>query len=165
MKKSRAKSKLIIISQYKYKALGKIGDIVSVKRGFARNLLVPQGFALYATQERLKNKTNLENEAIENFNKKNDEALNIMKILSAAKVIIPAEFLRVDSGNTLYSALKTNDIVYILNSTVLSPVNKSYQITPRNVILAKPIKKLGDHIIQIKLFNDHSFQMILPVHL
>ena len=57
--------------------VGNQGDVVNVKRGYARNYLVPRGFALYATPANLKNLNTIKNKLADEEQKLTEELKNL----------------------------------------------------------------------------------------
>jgi large subunit ribosomal protein L9 len=121
--------------------LGQMGDVVTVKDGYARNCLLPQKKALRATEENLKrfesNRTQLEARNLEL--KKEAEAV-AGKLNGKSFVAIR------QAGDTgqLYGSVTTRDIVDIVTAG-------GFSIDRRQVVLDKPIKTLGIHATRIAL--------------
>jgi large subunit ribosomal protein L9 len=121
--------------------LGQMGDVVTVKDGYARNFLLPQKKALRATEENLKrfesNRAQLEARNLEM--KKEAEAV-------AAKLEGQSFIAIRQAGDTgqLYGSVTTRDIVEIVTAG-------GFSIDRRQVVLDKPIKTLGLHAIRIAL--------------
>jgi large subunit ribosomal protein L9 len=121
--------------------LGQMGDVVTVKDGYARNFLLPQKKALRATEENLKrfesNRAQLEARNLEL--KKEAEAV-------AAKLDGQSFTAIRQAGDTgqLYGSVTTRDIVEIVTAG-------GFTIDRRQVVLDKPIKTLGIHSTRIAL--------------
>jgi large subunit ribosomal protein L9 len=121
--------------------LGQMGDVVTVKDGYARNFLLPQKKALRATEENLKrfesNRGQLEARNLEL--KKEAEAV-------AAKLDGQSFVAIRQAGDTgqLYGSVTTRDIVEIVTAG-------GFSIDRRQVVLDKPIKTLGLHAIRVAL--------------
>jgi large subunit ribosomal protein L9 len=134
---------------------GNIGDIVTVKDGFARNKLIPCGEAQRATEE---NKKEFERK------RKELEAAN-QKILSAAESIkerLGSDSISVvreaSSDMKLYGAVSPNDIAIALNEKY------SVNIEPRSIVMNKRIKEVGVcNDIYVKLHHDVIVQIELNV--
>ncbi|RCL03821.1 MAG: large subunit ribosomal protein L9 [Candidatus Tokpelaia sp. JSC161] len=121
--------------------LGKIGDIVNVKNGYARNFLLPQGKALRATEAKKKD-FEIKREQLESQNLKlQSEAEKIHNAITNKTFII----LR-SSGETgqLYGSVSARDIAEVV-------LEQGFNIIRRQVALNQPIKKTGIHNIQINL--------------
>jgi large subunit ribosomal protein L9 len=121
--------------------LGQMGDVVTVKDGYARNFLLPQKKALRATEENLKrfesNRAQLEARNLEL--KKEAEAV--------AEKLGGQSFVAIrQAGDTgqLYGSVTTRDIVETVTAG-------GFSIDRRQVVLDKPIKTLGLHTTRIAL--------------
>jgi len=121
--------------------LGSIGDVVSVKDGYARNFLLPQKKALRANEANKKvfeaNRDRLEKE---NAERRTDAESQGTKVEGAEIVLIRA------ASNTgqLYGSVSVRDIVNGL-------ADKGHAIDKKQVILGHPIKAIGMHDVTIAL--------------
>jgi large subunit ribosomal protein L9 len=142
-----------IILTEKVNNLGKLGDTVSVKDGYARNFLLPQGKAIRATKENLeifsKEKTKRESENQSN----RDEAVKLSESIKNISIIIlrPAS----ETGQ-LYGSVSTRDIA----NEVL---NKGFTITHKQVFLQKTVKELGLQKINISLHPEVLVEIKLNI--
>ena len=130
-----------IILLERVEKLGQIGDLVSVKSGYARNFLLPQGKAIFASKENIKifeeKKAQLEGENITRKKEAQDLA-NSIKIKEIVVVRAASE-----SGQ-LYGSVSAKDIAQELTRLGIS-INKS------QVVLNKTLKTLSFEDISIKL--------------
>ena len=143
--------KMNIILKEKINNLGKLGDIVKVKDGYARNYLLPQGKAIRASKDNIEsfNKEKTRIEAENESNKKDAQILSeSMKGLSIV-LIRPAS----ETGQ-LYGSVSTRDISNSVNEN-------NFSITHKQVVLEKPIKELGIQKINISLHPE----VIVPITL
>ena len=121
--------------------LGQMGDTVTVKPGFARNYLLPQGKALRANET---NKAVFESQRADlearNLERKTDAEAVKGKLDGASYIIIRS------AGQTgqLYGSVSTRDIAAILDEA-------GFSVTRNQVILPTPIKVIGLHELQIQL--------------
>ena len=119
--------------------LGKLGDVVKVKAGFARNYLLPQNKALRANKENL---------SIYEKEKEKYEVLNKEKLSEAEKIAKTMENISIniikqasDSGQ-LYGSVSTRDIADELKI-------QGHEIEKRQVILKSVIKNIGHHEVRV----------------
>jgi large subunit ribosomal protein L9 len=121
--------------------LGQMGDVVTVKDGFARNFLLPQGKALRATEANRKRfereKAQLEARDLE----LKTEAEAVSGKLDGKSFIIIRQ--AGDSGQ-LYGSVSTRDIAEVITEG-------GFSIERRQVMLDRPIKTLGLHVLRIAL--------------
>ena len=142
-----------IILLEKIKKLGNIGDEVTVKSGYARNFLVPNNKALYATPENRKyfeeKKTDIKNKNDKLF-KEAKERLN--KLSGQEVILIRAAS---DTGQ-LFGSVNTKDIVNSL-------AEKNVSILKNEIDLNKSIKNLTYEKVIINLHPEVSCEIILNV--
>jgi large subunit ribosomal protein L9 len=133
--------------------LGQMGDVVTVKDGYARNFLLPQKKALRATEENLKrfesNRAQLEARNLEL--RKEAEAV-------AAKLEGQSFTAIRQAGDTgqLYGSVTTRDIVEIVTAG-------GFSIDRSQAVLDRPIKALGIHAIRIALHPEVIVSVSLNV--
>ena len=141
------------------KKLGKLGDLVSVKNGFARNFLFPKKMALRD------NKTNKEyfEKIKDEINKKEEEKKeNSLKIIEEIKAI-KIEFIKeADEKDQLYGAVSKKEILNFLETNGVSLLSDDIKII-------EPIRSLGEHTIEINPYeglieNIKLFESLLNLH-
>ena len=133
--------------------LGQIGDLVTVKSGYARNFLLPKGKAVFASEENIKifedKKAQLEGDNI----KRKKEAESLAKSINFKEIIV----LRAASeSGQLYGSVSAKDIAQEITRSGLS-VNKS------QVILNKTLKSLSYEDVSIKLHPEVNFTFKLNI--
>jgi len=121
--------------------LGGIGDLVSVKDGYARNYLIPQKKALRANDENKEYFSKIKNDLVEKNNKIIEDAKLTVQKISKLDVI----FIRNASDNgQLYGSVSPKDVSNYFTE-------KKISIKPSNVNFHDAIKKIGIYNINIKL--------------
>jgi len=121
--------------------LGNMGDVVSVKSGYARNFLLPSGRALRSNKVNLA-KFEAERAALESMNaEKRGEAETQAKGIDGLKMVIIRQAS--ESGN-LFGSVTPRDIADAMEA-------EGHSVERRNVALDKPIKELGLHEISVRL--------------
>ncbi len=134
--------------------LGKIGDVVKVKSGYARNYLLPQKKVLRANEENLKifeEKKSL----IESEEKKRKE-----KSIEIAKKIKDAEFTIIrnaSENDQLYGSVTSKDIIKEIKNI------KNIVFLNEQINLKKQIKNLGVHKIEISVYTDIKEKILINV--
>ncbi|MEO1408162.1 MAG: 50S ribosomal protein L9, partial [Pseudomonadota bacterium] len=133
--------------------LGTIGDEVSVKNGFARNFLIPQGKALLATDSN-RARFEREREAIE---ARNAEAKSAAEATSGSLEGAVLTLIR-QAGDTgqLYGSVAGRDIAE-------AATEAGHQVAKSQVRLDKPIKTIGLHEVQIRLHAEVTVQITANV--
>ena len=136
------------------KNLGKIGDIVSVTRGYGRNFLLKYGKALKATAEN-KNLVDKKKEELNNKNTKlKKNALQIFEVCKSKKY----KFLkRAKENGELYGSVKPKEI-----STTIYNSDK-IEIKPSQIDLNKEISKIGSYTVKINLHPEVIAKILIEV--
>jgi large subunit ribosomal protein L9 len=133
--------------------LGQMGDVVTVKDGFARNFLLPQGKALRATtanRERFeRDRSQLEARNLE----LQSEARAVATKLGGQSFIVIRQ--AGDSGQ-LYGSVTTRDIATVVTEG-------GFSIERRQVLLDRPIKTLGVHEVRIGLHSEVEPHVLINV--
>ena len=142
-----------IILLERIEKLGQIGDLVSVKPGYARNFLLPKGKAIFASKENIKNfeeqKVQLEGA---NITKKN-EASTLAKNIDLKEVVI---IRAASEAGQLYGSVSAKDIAQSISDAGLT-IDKS------QVSLNKSLKSLSYEDISIKLHPEVSINIKLNI--
>jgi large subunit ribosomal protein L9 len=133
--------------------LGQMGDVVTVKDGYARNFLLPQKKALRATDENRKKfesqRSQLEADNLEH--KKEAEAV-------AAKLAGQTFVAIRTAGDTgqLYGSVSTRDIAEVITAG-------GYTVSRNQIVMDKPIKSLGLHKTHVQLHPEVTVEVSLNV--
>ena len=133
--------------------LGKAGEIVTVKDGYAKNFLIPAKKAIIANK---KNKADLETRITQinsNNDKKIAEAYQLKEKLDGKKILVEME---ANDDGSLYGAVSQKSISESIFSLL------EIKISPDAVIL-DPIKELGETEIQISLYGDIRANLHLEI--
>jgi large subunit ribosomal protein L9 len=148
-----AHTKYEVILQQDVANLGKSGDVVRVRPGYARNFLVPQKLAMPATA---RNRAQIEHQkrtAVARAAKQLASAEAIAKRLAEVTLTISAA---AGEENRLYGAVTSRDIAAALASQGLT-------VDHRTIKLAEPIKRLGSYPIPIRLGSSVSAEIKVEV--
>jgi len=133
--------------------LGVIGDVVSVRPGFARNFLLPQGKALRATEANMA-RFEVERELLEKRN-----AERAAEAAESGKTIDGESFVMIrqagESGQ-LYGSVTSRDIAEIVSES-------GTKVVRSQIALNAPIKTLGLHELKIKLHADVSVTVTINI--
>lgn len=133
--------------------LGTIGDVVSVKPGFARNYLLPKNFALRATEENMKY-FEAQREKIISENAKSKEAAEIVaKKLNGVSVVL---IRQASEKGQLYGSVTARDIASSIKVA-------DYKVTASQVNLNIPIKALGIYEVSVELHPEVIISVNLNV--
>lgn len=144
--------KVILLEQLK--KLGKLGDVVNVKGGYARNFLLPKGKALPATKDNLVYLENYKSELEAKEAATRSEAESRKEDLESQGVSITA---MVGEGGKLFGSIGTRDIAEAVNK-LGKKLTKSEVKLPNGVI-----RQTGDYEVKIQLHADIAATLQLSV--
>ena len=133
-------SKLLLIEDVDN--LGRSGDVVSVKPGFARNWLLPRGFAVAANKQTLGMRDRLRKEREERAAVDKADAEKLAEQLAAVTL---TTVVKVDQDGHMYGSVTVHEIADLLASQANIVVEK------RAIVLKHPIKAIGVHQVPLKL--------------
>ena len=128
------------------KKLGKIGDLVNVKDGFARNFLLPNKMALRENKKNLEYYEKIKDEMNQKEQLKLKEANELIEKISQIKIVFNKES---DEKNQLYGSISKKEIIDFLSDNNL-------KVKSDDLIIKEPIKSLGEHEIEINPYIDVS---------
>ncbi len=134
--------------------LGKKGDVVVVKDGYARNFLVPKGLALTATKGSLRQAEQMRRAREEAEAKVREAAQGRVAALEASPVYISA---RAGEGGKLFGSVTNSDIARALDEQL------GQQIDRHDVRLDEPIRSLGTHSVTIHLHEGVTASVAVEV--
>lgn len=133
--------------------LGTRGEVVKVKRGFARNYLLPQGIALEATPGNMKVFESMKTKIDALHTRERDAAQAIAERLNGLRLEIAK---RVGETETLYGSVTAAEVAELLEA-------KGFEIDRRRIDLEGGIKAVGDHEVRIDLHADVEANVIVTV--
>ncbi len=124
--------------------LGESGDVVTVKPGFARNKLIPQGLALRASNRNIAIAIEKKRVAEAKLEREN-QAMNVLaKKLSKVEITIE---VKVGDEEKMFGSITNKDIHKEL-------MDKGFELERNQITIKDPIKTLGIYHIQVKVSKD-----------
>ncbi len=136
------------------KKLGKIGDTVSVKPGFARNYLFPNNMALRENKKNLEYYENIKDEFKKNEENKLNEAKKLIEEMKKIKIVFNKE---ADEKDQLYGSISKKEILDFL-------FEKNIKVKSDDLNIKNQIKTIGEHIIQINPYENIIEDFVLTVN-
>ena len=122
--------------------LGHKGDIVTVADGYARNYLVPKGFAISASRGSLKQAELMQKARLESDRRLKEEAAQKVASLAATPVYISA---RAGEEGRLFGSVTNSDVARAIQEQLGEAIDR------RDVRLEDPIRSIGQHSVEVKL--------------
>ena len=127
------------------KGIGSIGEVIDVKRGFARNFLIANKKALYASKENIKEVEKIKAELSKKDNEKKREATQIAEQINGKDYSVKKLSTE---NNELYGSVKPTEI-----SKLIQEENK-IDIKPSMIQPLEEIKALGKYKVKISLHSE-----------
>lgn len=121
--------------------LGHIGDIVKVAPGYARNYLLPKGFVVEATEKNAKELEHVKRQMAYKKNKVTEAAKLMLAKLEESAIDIARQ---AGAEGKLFGSVTNMEIAAFLKE-------KGIDIDRKKIVLAEPIKQLGEYSIPVKL--------------
>ena len=142
-----------IILTTNIKKLGKVGDQVQVKNGFARNFLFPNKMALRDTKSNLQYFEKIKDEINIKENDKKQTAIDLIKAVKKIKI----EFIKeADDKDQLYGSVSKKEIINYFNY-------KNIILFSDDIKIIQTIKTLGEHLIEINPYEGIIEQLKVTV--
>lgn len=136
------------------KSLGKKGDICDVSDGYARNFIIPKKKGVEATPDNLNN-LKLKNANDAKVARENLENAQTLAAQLADKTVVIR--VKVGEGGKLFGAIASKEIAAaVLDQTGL-------ELDKKKIVLADPIKALGEHKVKVKLHKDVTASLLVKV--
>jgi len=136
------------------KKIGSIGEIIDVKRGFARNFLIANKKALYASKENITKVEKIKTELSKKDNEKKQEAKKIAEKINKKEYKI--EKLCTEN-NELYGSVKPTEI-----SKFIKEIDNQ-EINPSMIQPIKDIKSIGKFRVKISLHSEVDAEIVVNV--
>ena len=134
--------------------VGSIGEIIDVNRGYARNYLIAQKKALFASKENIKEVEKIKAELGKKDQDKKNEAKEIDNRLKDKEFSIK----KLSTENKeLYGSVKPTEISKLIYE------KENIEINPSNIQPSKEIKSLGEFKVEINLHSEIQTQIIIKV--
>ena len=130
-----------VILRKNIEKLGKAGDVVEVKNGYARNFLFPQNLALPSTPGNLKRVEDEKRVLMKKQEKIKEEAENLAKKLEKKSITIPVQ---VGEKEQMFGSVTAQDIANVLKQ-------EGFSIDKNQIDLSEPIKSLGIYNVKINI--------------
>ncbi|MDP2166901.1 MAG: 50S ribosomal protein L9 [Thermodesulfovibrionales bacterium] len=135
------------------KSVGKMGEVVSVADGYARNFLIPKGFAVGASTRNIKALEH-EKRVIEAGAKKVRQGARLLsEKISSMTLTVKA---KAGEEDKLFGSITTMDIADALKA-------EGVTVDRRKIVIEEPIKRLGGYTVTVKLHTDEAPELKIQV--
>ena len=144
--------KIILLENIK--KIGSIGEIIEVKRGFARNFLIANKKALYASKDNISQVQKIKSELTKKDNEKKQDAKNIFELINKKEYSVKK---LCTENNELYGSVKPTEIAKLIFES-----NK-VDVKPSMIQPVKDIKSLGKFKVKISLHSEVDAEINIKV--
>ena len=135
------------------KKLGKIGDIVSVKSGYARNYLFPNNMALRESKKNIEYYEKIKDEMQKNEEVKFNDAKKLIQDIKKINIEFNKE---ADEKDQLYGSISKKEILDFLNSN-------NVKVKSDDLVLKDQIKSIGEHKILVNPYENIEEEFSITV--
>jgi large subunit ribosomal protein L9 len=142
-----------VILREDVKSLGKAGELVKVKPGYARNFLLPKGLAYEATDG---NRKRIQAESKARQTKMAEERAVAEGVASKLNGVSLTLSRKAGEGDRLFGSITAQDIADAL-------ATQGHAIDKRKIDLEHPIKTVGQHMVPVRLHHDVQAELRLTV--
>ena len=136
------------------KRLGKMGDKVSVKPGYARNFLFQNNMALRDNKKNIEYYDKIKDDIKKNEEEKINNAEKLIENLKKIKITFNRE---ADEKNQLYGSISKKEIIdYLLDNNI--------KVKSDDLLIKDQIKSIGEHIIEISPYENITKEISIVVN-
>ena len=134
--------------------IGSIGEIIDVKRGFARNYLILNKKALYASKQNIKEVEKIKSELNKKDQEKKKQAKQTFDVINNKTYVVKK---LITENNDLYGSIKPTEISKLINSL------EKIDVKPSLIQPLKEIKSIGTFKVKINLHSDVQAEIKIKV--
>jgi len=133
--------------------LGKPGDVVKVRDGYARNYLIPKGLAIPANRKNLAAMEKERRVILAKAERERRKHMSVAEKIEALTLTIPQ---RVIEGDRLYGSVSAQDILSALEK-------EGIEISRKQILLSAPIKNLGEYEVPLRISPEVTANLKIKV--
>ena len=137
------------------KRIGSIGDVIDVRRGFARNFLIANKKALYASKENIREVEKIKSELSRKDNEKKHDAKKIAEKINKKEFNVKKLSTE---NNELYGSVKPTEISKIIYES------SKIEVKPSMIQPIKEIKSIGKFKVKIFLHSEVEAEIVIIVN-
>ena len=136
------------------KRVGSIGEVIEVKRGYARNFLIANKKALYASKENVEQVEKIKSDLSQKDNEKKKEAVQISEQINGKEYSVKKLSTE---NNELYGSVKPTEIAKLIQE------ENKIDITPSMIQPIEEIKSLGKFKVKVSLHSEVDAEITISV--
>jgi large subunit ribosomal protein L9 len=135
------------------KKIGKKGEVLEVKEGYARNFLIPNGLGVEASGGALKQVQEGQRAQEKKMAREKEEALQLAAQLEKVRVVIKH---KAGAEGHLFGSVTSSEIADALKQ-------KGFEVDKKKIVLDDPIRLVGVHSAKLKLHHEISASLTVEV--
>ena len=143
-----------VILKKDVKGSGKAGDVVKVSDGYARNMLLPRGLAMEATDANIKA---LEKKKAAEAEKRAEEKADAEKLAQKIKGVSVDMVTKAGENGKIFGSITSMDIAAALKK------QHEIEIDKKKIVLKSPIRQTGETNVEIKLYPEVTAELTVKV--
>ena len=136
------------------KRIGTIGEIIDVKRGFARNFLIANKKALYASKDNIAEVEKIKSELSKKDNEKKQDAKSISEKINKKEYTVKR---LITENNELYGSVKPTEISKLIYA------EEKIEIKPSMIQPVDEIKSIGKFKVKVSLHSEVDAEIVVNV--
>ena len=136
------------------KKLGKVGELVNVKDGYARNFLLPNNMALRENKKNIEHYDKIKDEIKIKEEAKLTDARKLLEEIRKIKIHFSRE---ADEKDQLYGSISKKEIIDYLSDNNL-------KVKSDDLVIKNQIKSIGEHTIEINPYEDIAEEFLIQVN-
>ena len=145
---------MIVILNRDVKGTGKAGDVVKVSDGYARNMLLPRGYATEATEGNIRSLEKQKAVLAEKKAAEKQAAQELAEKINATEVVIKT---KAGENGKIFGSITSKDIADTLKE------QKKITVDKKKIQLDNPIKGIGEMTVNIKLYPEVTAKLKVSV--
>lgn len=145
---------MIVILNRDVKGTGKAGDVVKVSDGYARNMLLPRGYATEATEGNIRSLEKQKAVLAEKKAAEKQAAQELAEKINQAEVVIKT---KAGENGKIFGSITSKDIADALKE------QKKITVDKKKIQLDNPIKAIGEMTVNIKLYPEVTAKLKVSV--
>ncbi|MBP9020561.1 MAG: 50S ribosomal protein L9 [Syntrophobacterales bacterium] len=142
-----------VILRQDVESLGKMGDVIRVAEGYARNYLFPKGIAVEANEKNIRALEHEKQEMEQRAGKRRKKAEALLETLSGVTCVISRKTGKEDK---LFGAVTAKDVEKSLR-------DQGLDIDRKSIVFQEPIKSLGEFPVKVKLYPGVTAEITVKV--
>lgn len=143
-----------IILKEDHGVLGSAGDVVEVKGGYARNYLIPRGIGRVANASNIKSMEELRRQQHKKINKEVEDAKQLAGDLEKVTLELT---VKTGEDNKVFGSITSQNITDALHEKGFANIDK------RKILLAHPIREIGEFPVKIKVYGEVMAEITVKV--